>query len=88
MGKPEQHGGTTQKPRDSVRTRQQRDKERHEGTTGQRPQNRVDDSKAAKMIYIILATIIVNVIYKAREYGRADVADLIIMVAASAILLT
>jgi hypothetical protein len=38
------------------------------------------------MIYIILATIIVNVIYKAREYGRADVADLIIMIAACALL--
>jgi hypothetical protein len=39
------------------------------------------------MIWIILATITVNVTYKAREYGRADVADLIIMVAACAILL-
>jgi hypothetical protein len=40
------------------------------------------------MIWIILATITVNVIYKAREYGRADVADLIILVAACSILLT
>ncbi len=38
------------------------------------------------MIYIILATVTVNVIYKAREYGRADVADLIILVAAFALL--
>ncbi len=38
------------------------------------------------MIWIILATITVNVIYKAREYGRADVADLIILVAAFALL--
>ena len=36
------------------------------------------------MIYIILATVTVNVIYKAREFGRADVADLIILVAAFA----
>jgi len=40
------------------------------------------------MIWIILATVTVNVIFKAREYGRADVADLIILVAAFAILLT
>lgn len=38
------------------------------------------------MIYIILATVTVNVMYKAREYGRADVADLIILVAAFALL--
>jgi len=38
------------------------------------------------MIYIILATVTVNVIYKAREFGRADVADLIILVAAFALL--
>jgi len=38
------------------------------------------------MIYIILATVTVNVIYKAREFGRADVADLIILVAACALL--
>jgi len=38
------------------------------------------------MIWIILATITVNVIFKAREYGRADVADLIILVAAFALL--
>tara|TARA_B100000497_G_scaffold115560_1_gene139207 strand:- start:140 stop:262 length:123 start_codon:yes stop_codon:yes gene_type:complete len=38
------------------------------------------------MIWIILATVTVNVIFKAREYGRADVADLIILVAAFALL--
>lgn len=38
------------------------------------------------MIWIILATVTVNVIYKAREYGRADVADLIILIAAFALL--
>ena len=38
------------------------------------------------MIYIILATVTVNVLFKAREYGRADVADLIILVAAFALL--
>ena len=38
------------------------------------------------MIWVILATITVNVIVKAREYGRADVADLIILVAAFALL--
>ncbi len=38
------------------------------------------------MIYIILATVTVNVMFKAREYGRADVADLIILVAAFALL--
>jgi|TARA_R110002073_G_C9195918_1_gene557648 hypothetical protein len=38
------------------------------------------------MIWVILATITVNVIFKAREYGRADVADLIILVAAFALL--
>lgn len=38
------------------------------------------------MIWIILATVTVNVMYKAREYGRADVADLIILVAAFALL--
>ncbi len=39
------------------------------------------------MIFIILATVTANVIYKAREYERADIADLIILVAAFAILL-
>jgi len=34
------------------------------------------------MIWIILATVMVNATYKAREYGRADVADIIIFVAA------
>ena len=34
------------------------------------------------MIYIILATVFANMVYKAREYGRADIADLIIAVAA------
>ena len=38
------------------------------------------------MIWVILATVTVNVIFKAREYGRADVADLIILVAAFALL--
>lgn len=38
------------------------------------------------MIWIILATVTVNVMFKAREYGRADVADLIILVAAFALL--
>jgi len=37
------------------------------------------------MIFIILATVALNVIYKAREYGRADIADLIIIIAALAI---
>jgi len=34
------------------------------------------------MIFIILATVFANMVYKAREYGRADIADLIIAVAA------
>jgi len=34
------------------------------------------------MIWIILATVLVNATYKVREYGRADVADIIIFVAA------
>ena len=34
------------------------------------------------MIYLILATVFANMVYKAREYGRADIADLIIAVAA------
>jgi len=38
------------------------------------------------MIWVILATVTVNVIFKAREYGRADVADLIILVAAFTLL--
>lgn len=33
------------------------------------------------MIWIILATVFANMVYKAREYGRADIADLIILVA-------
>lgn len=37
------------------------------------------------MIFIILATVFANMVYKAREYGRADIADLIIAVAALAI---
>lgn len=40
------------------------------------------------MIFIILATVFANMVYKAREYGRADVADLIIAVAALYIALT
>ncbi len=39
------------------------------------------------MIYIILITVFANMVYKAREYGRADIADLIIAVAALAIIL-
>jgi hypothetical protein len=38
------------------------------------------------MIFVILATVTANVIYKAREYGRADIADLIIVVATLAII--
>lgn len=34
------------------------------------------------MIWIILATVFANMVYKAREYGRADIGDLIIAVAA------
>lgn len=39
------------------------------------------------MIYIILATVLANMVYKARQYGRGDVADIIIFIAASAIAL-
>jgi len=39
------------------------------------------------MIYLILATVFANMVYKAREYGRADIADLIIVIAALAIIL-
>ena len=38
------------------------------------------------MIWVILATVFANMVYKAREYGRADIADLIIFVAALGIL--
>ena len=38
------------------------------------------------MIYVILATVFANMVYKAREYGRADIADLIIAIAALGIL--
>ena len=34
------------------------------------------------MIWVILATVFANMVYKAREYGRADIADLIIAIAA------
>ena len=34
------------------------------------------------MIYIILATVIANIAYKAHIYGRGDVADIIIFIAA------
>lgn len=37
------------------------------------------------MIFVILATIFANMVYKARQYGRADIADLIIAIAALAI---
>ena len=39
------------------------------------------------MIYLILATVFANMVYKAREYGRADIADLIIAIAALKIIL-
>jgi len=39
------------------------------------------------MIFIILATVLVNMVYKARQYGRGDVADIIILIAAVAIAL-
>jgi len=34
------------------------------------------------MAWIILATVTANIVYKARHYGRGDVADLIILIAA------
>ena len=40
-----------------------------------------------KMVYIILATVIVNIIYKARQYGRGDLADVIIFIAAISLVL-
>jgi len=40
------------------------------------------------MIYIILATVVANIIYKAKQYGRGDIADVIILIAAVAIALT
>jgi hypothetical protein len=40
------------------------------------------------MIYVILATVIANIIYKAKQYGRGDVADIIILIAAIAIALS
>lgn len=40
------------------------------------------------MIYIILATVLANMIYKARQYGRGDVADIIILIAAVSIALS
>ena len=40
------------------------------------------------MIYVILATVIANIIYKAKQYGRGDVADVIIFIAAVSIALS
>ena len=34
------------------------------------------------MVYIILATVVANIIYKAKQYGRGDIADVIILLAA------
>jgi len=39
------------------------------------------------MIFIILATVLANMVYKARQYGRGDIADIIILIAAVAIAL-
>ena len=39
------------------------------------------------MIFIILATVLANMIYKARNYGRGDIADVIILIAAISIAL-
>jgi len=39
------------------------------------------------VIYIILATVLANMVYKAWQYGRGDVADIIILIAAVAIAL-
>jgi hypothetical protein len=40
------------------------------------------------MIWIILATVLANMIYKARNYGRGDIADVIILIAAVSIALS
>jgi len=40
------------------------------------------------MIYIILATVLANMTYKAYYYGRGDVADVIIFIAAFSIALS
>jgi hypothetical protein len=40
------------------------------------------------MIFIILATVLANMIYKARNYGRGDIADVIILIAAVSIALS
>ena len=39
------------------------------------------------MIYAILATVVANIIYKAKQYGRGDIADVIILIAAISIAL-
>ena len=39
------------------------------------------------MIFIILATVLAIMIFKARNYGRGDIADVIILIAACAIAL-
>ena len=44
-------------------------------------------SEKRKMIYIILATVLANIIYKAYVYGRGDIADVIIFIAAFSIAL-
>ena len=40
------------------------------------------------MIFIILATVLANMIYKAHNYGRGDIADVIILIAAVSIALS
>jgi len=40
------------------------------------------------MIFIILATVLANMIYKARNYGRGDIADVIILIAAVSLALS
>jgi hypothetical protein len=44
-------------------------------------------SKEGKVIFIILATVLANIIYKAYVYGRGDIADVIIFIAAFSIAL-
>jgi hypothetical protein len=44
-------------------------------------------TEKGKMIYVILATVVANIIYKAKQYGRGDVADIIILIAAISIAL-
>jgi hypothetical protein len=57
-------------------------------TTGMSSKRKlVYNSKERKMIYIILATVLANIIYKAYIYGRGDIADVIIFIAAFSIAL-